>query len=150
MRSGAAILVALALILPHAGAEGQAVTMRDLAFGTILSGTTTSVSKTSAGSAQWRFTGSFVAGGTFLLTLPTTLSGPGTAIPIAFSLTDGQRSTANNPGTGVPFNPHDLQLVPVLFNTTLYIWLGASVTLPANQIPGTYSGPVVLTVSGML
>ena len=150
MRRRVAMLVALALVLARAEAGGQVVAMRDLAFGTILSGTTTTVSKTSASSAQWRFTGLFVLGGSFVLTLPTTLTGPGTAIPISFSTTDGQRNTANNPSTGTSFNPHNSQSVAALFNGTVYVWLGASVSPPVNQIPGTYSGTVVLTVTGML
>jgi hypothetical protein len=124
--------------------------MRDLAFGTILSGTTMVVSKTSASSAQWQFTGSFAAGGSFVLTLPTTLAGPGTAIPISFSTTDGQRHTANNPAAGTSFNPHNSQSVPVLFIGTTYVWLGASLSPPVGQVPGAYSGTVVLTVTGML
>jgi hypothetical protein len=124
--------------------------MRNLAFGTILSGTTTSVSKTSANSAQWRFTGLFALGGSFVLTLPTTLTGPGTAIPLTFSTTDAQRSTTNNPLTGSSFNPHNSQSVAVLFNGTVYVWLGASVSPPLNQTAGTYSATVVLTTTGML
>ena len=143
------MLVALALILARAEADGQVVAMRDLAFGTILSGTTTTVNKTSASSAQWRFTGTFVLGGSFVLTLPTTLTGPGAAIPISFSTSDGRRHTANN-GGGTAFNPHDPQSVSALFNGTVYVWLGASVSPPINQTPGTYSGTVVLTITGML
>ncbi|MEP7227587.1 MAG: DUF4402 domain-containing protein [Gemmatimonadales bacterium] len=144
------MLVALALVLARAEAGGQVVAMRNLAFGTILSGTTTAVSKTSASSAQWRFTGTFPLGGTAFLTLPTTLTGPGPAIPITFSTTDGQYNTVNNPVGGTSFNPHNSQSVPALFNGTVYVWLGASMSPPANQTPGTYGGTVVLTVTGML
>jgi hypothetical protein len=131
-------------------AKGQVVTMRNLAFGTILSGTTTSVSKSSASSAQWRFTGTFALGGSFVLSLPTSLTGPGTAIPVTFSSTDGQRSTTNNPLTGTSFNPHSSQSVALLFSGTVYVWLGASVSPPINQTAGIYSATVVLTTTGML
>jgi hypothetical protein len=144
------VLVALALVLARAEAGAQVVAMRDLSFGTILSGTTTAVSKTSASSAQWRFTGSFPLGGSGVLTLPTTLTGPGAAIPITFSTTDGQHNSVNNPGGGTSFNPHNPQSIPVLFNGTRYVWLGASLSPPVGQIPGAYSGTVVLTVTGML
>jgi hypothetical protein len=142
-----AVLVAAGI---PAEASGQVVRMRDLSFGTILSGTTSSVSKTSANSAQWRFTGLFVLGGNFVLTLPTTMTGPGAAIALTFSTTDGQRSTTNNPTTGTSFNPHVSQSVSVLFNGTVYVWLGASVTPPINQKAGTYTATVVLTTTGML
>jgi len=142
-----AVLVAAGI---PAEANGQVVRMRDLTFGTILSGTTSSVSKTSANSAQWRFTGLFALGGNFVLTLPTTMTGPGTAIALTFSTTDGQRSTTNNPTTGTSFNPHVSQSVSVLFNGTVYVWLGASVSPPINQKAGTYTATVVLTTTGML
>ncbi len=144
------VLAALVAAGIPAEARGQVVTMRNLAFGTILSGTTTSVSKASANSAQWRFTGTFALGGSFVLTLPTTLTGPGAAILITFSSTDGQRSTTNNPLTGSSFNPHNSQSVALLFSGTVYVWLGASVSPPLNQTAGTYSATVVLTTTGML
>ncbi len=144
------MLAALVAAGIPAEASGQVVTMRDMSFGTILSGTTTSVSKASANSAQWRFTGTFALGGSFVLTLPTTLTGPGAAIPITFSSTDGQRSTTNNPLTGSSFNPHNSQSVALLFIGTVYVWLGASVSPPLNQMAGTYSATVVLTTTGML
>ena len=77
-------------------------------------------------------------------------TGPGTAIALTFSTTDGQRSTTNNPATGSSFNPHNSQSVSVLFNGTVYVWLGASVSPPINQKAGTYSATVVLTTTGML
>lgn len=150
MKSRIAVLAAVVAAGIPAAASGQVVTMRDLNFGTILSGTTTSVSKASAKSAQWRFTGTFALGGSFVLTLPTTLTGPGPAIPITFSTTDGQRSTTNDPLTGTSFNPHASQSVPLLFSGTVYVWLGASVQPPLNQTAGTYSATVVLTTTGML
>jgi hypothetical protein len=150
MRSRIAVLAVLVAAGIPAEVSGQVVSMRNLSFGTILSGTTSSVNKTSANSAQWRFTGLFALGGNFVLTLPTTMSGPGTAIALTFSTTDGQRSTTNNPATGTSFNPHVSQSVSVLFNGTVYVWLGASVSPPINQKAGTYTATVVLTTTGML
>jgi hypothetical protein len=144
------VVLAASAILLSERADAQVTTLRNLAFGTILSGTTTSVNKTSVLSAQWSFSGTFLLPGTFALTLPTTLTGPGTAIPITFSTTDGVRNTTNNPVTGTTFNPHTTQTVPIsLFGTTVYVWLGASVSPPLNQTPCNYSGTVVLTVTGM-
>jgi hypothetical protein len=143
------LAVLIAAVVP-AEASAQVITMRNLDFGTILSGTTSSIGKASASSAQWRFAGTFALGGSFVLTLPTTLTGPGTAIPITFSTTDGQRSTTNNPLTGASFNPHVSQTVAVLFSGTVYVWLGASVSPPLNQKAGGYTATVVLTTTGML
>jgi hypothetical protein len=145
------VVLALALCIGAVDVSAQVSSLRGLTFGTITSGTTTSVLKTSVGAAQWRITGTFLAGGTFRLTLPTTLTGPGAPIPLSFSTSDGQRSTSNNPATGSAFNPHTSQTIPIaLFGTTVYVWLGGSASVPLNQTPGNYSATVVMTVAGML
>jgi hypothetical protein len=148
---GVVALLALALLTAATEAGAQVTTLRGLAFGTITSGTTTQVLKTSVSAAQWRITGVFLLGGTFTLTLPTTLTGPGAPMPITFGTTDAQRNTANNPNSGSSFNPHGSQSIPVLtLGGTIYVWLGGSVAPPLNQAPGNYDATVVLTVTGML
>jgi hypothetical protein len=143
-------LAASALIVSSERAAAQVSTLRNLAFGTVSSGITTSVSKISVNAAQWTFSGTFLLGGSFQLTLPSTLTGPGTAIPITFSATDGLRNTSNNPATGTTFNPPTVQTVPIAaLGTTVYVWLGGSISPPINQTPGTYTATVVLTVTGM-
>ena len=147
----AALLLSLAVWCGATEAGAQVTTLRNLAFGTVTSGTTTSVPKTSVSAAQWRITGTFLTGGNFALSLPTTLTGPGSAIPITFSTTDGQRNTSNNPNGGSSFNPHSSQPIGLgLLSQTIYVWLGGSVAPPLNQPPGAYSATVVLTVTGML
>lgn len=144
------MLTALALLLAGTEAAGQVTTLQNLAFGTITSGTTTSVAKTSANAAQWRIHVPIALVG-FQLTLPTSLSGPGPAIPITFSSTDGvYRVNMNNPGGGTTFNPAGFQTVTAALGSNVYIWLGASVSPPLNQTPGTYSATVVLTTTGLL
>jgi hypothetical protein len=130
----------------------QVTTLRNLAFGTITSGTTTSVAKTSANAAQWKITGTTVVGGGFQLTLPTTLSGPGGAtMAITFSTTDGvYRINNNNPVGGTTFNPHNFVNLTLVLLSDVYVWLGASVSPPLNQAPGNYTGTVILTTSGIL
>lgn len=151
MTRWAVVPVALALSIGATEADAQVTTLRGLTFGTVTSGTTTSVLKTSVSAAQWRITGVFLLGGTFTLTLPTTLTGPGPAFPITFSTTDGQRNTVNTPSGGSSFNPHASQAIPALgLPATVFVWLGGSVTPPLNQTPGNYSATVVLTVTGML
>jgi hypothetical protein len=144
------LLVVSALLIFSGRAAAQVTTLRNLAFGTITSGTTTSVNKTSVNAAQWTFSGTFLVGGTFQLTLPTALVGPGADIPVTFGTSDGLRNTTNNPNTGTSFNPHTVQTIPIAaFGTTVYVWLGGSISPPLNQTPGTYTGTVVLTVTGM-
>jgi hypothetical protein len=107
-------LLALVLSAGTSTVAAQVTSLRGLSFGTITSGTTTAVAKTSASAAQWRINGTFLLGGTFTLTLPSVLNGPGTAIPISFSATDGQRNTVNNPSGGSAFNPANTQNIPAL------------------------------------
>ena len=145
------LLLLLALATGWATASAQAASLRGLSFGTVTSGTTTTVSKTSASAAQWRITGTFLFGGTFSLTLPSGLAGPGASIPVSFRTTDGQRNTVNNPAGGSSFNPNATQSIPILtLPATIYVWLGGSISPPLNQIPGGYTAPVVLTVTGLL
>jgi hypothetical protein len=144
------MLAALALLLARTEAAGQVTTLRNLGFGTITSGTTTSVTKTSASAAQWRIHVPIAVVG-FQLTLPTSLTGPGTAIPITFSSTDGAyRVNTNNPIGATSFNPANFQAVTAALGANVYVWLGASVSPPLNQTPGSYSGTVVLTTTGLL
>src|SRR5204862_3590322 len=82
------VLATLALLLAGTEAAGQVTTLHNLAFGTITSGTTTSVGKTTANAAQWRIHVPVALVG-FQLTLPASLTGPGSAIPVTFSGTDG-------------------------------------------------------------
>jgi hypothetical protein len=144
------MLTALALALARTEAAGQVTTLHNLTFGTITSGTTTSVAKTSANAAQWRIHVPVTLVG-FQLTLPTSLTGPGTAIPITFSSTDGvYRVNTNNPVGGTTFNPANFQAAAAALGANVYVWLGASVSPPLNQTPGGYSATVVLTTTGLL
>lgn len=145
------VLLLLGFLLAGQPVAGQVTRLRDLTFGTITSGTTTSVSKTSASAAEWSITGSTVLGGTFQLTLPTVLNGPGATLAITFSTTDGvYRKDNANPGGGTTFNPHNPVSIGALQSGTWYVWLGASLSPPLNQKPGSYSGTVVLTTAGIL
>jgi hypothetical protein len=144
------ITAVAAVWLAGSPVAGQVAKLRDLAFGTITSGTTTSVSKTSASAAEWSFTGSTILGANFQLTLPTVLNGPGATLAITFSTTDGiYRKGTNDPTGGTVFNPHNPVSIGLLQSGTWYVWLGASVSPPLNQKPGTYTGTVVLTTTGI-
>ena len=144
------LLATLGLLLAASEAAGQVTTLHNLTFGTITSGTTASVGKTSANAAQWRIHVPVTLVG-FQLTLPTSLSGPGPAIHVTFSSTDGvYRVNNSNPVGGTAFNPAGFQTVVAGLGADVYVWLGASVSPPLNQTPGTYSATVVLTTTGLL
>jgi hypothetical protein len=143
-------LAVLLLVLRVGTAEGQVTTLRNFAFGTITSGATSSLGSTSASSAQWRIHVNLSLVG-FQLTLPTSLTGPGPAIPLTFSATDGMyRVNNSNPVGGTTFNPQNFVTPIAGLNSDVYVWLGGSVSPPLNQPPGSYSATVVLTASGLL
>jgi hypothetical protein len=148
------LLLLMILVSQGAPLASQVTADRPLAFGIVVAGTATNVSPASANAAQWRMHGTYLLGGTFSLTLPATLlrQGGSETMPIAFCATCGIRQTNNsNPATGTVFNPTTTQTVAALsLVVTIYVWLGASVTPPSNQVPGTYTGTVVLTTTGLL
>jgi hypothetical protein len=145
-----AILLLMAC-LANRSVTAQVTTLRDMSFGTITSGTTTQVPKTSANAAEWKIHGTSALTGGFQLTLPTTLSGPGATLAISFSTTDGAyRVNVNNPGGGTTFNPHNFVGLGILLSADVYVWLGASLSPPLNQKPGNYTGTVILTTTGIL
>jgi hypothetical protein len=135
-----------------APAASQVTKERDLAFGPVITGTTTSVSVTGTQSARWRIHINLLSAGNFRLTLPTTLtrSGGGGSMSITFCSTCGvYRINNSNPSGGTTFNPaNTVSFGLQALNTNIYVWLGASVSPPLNQPAGSYSGTVVLTTSG--
>jgi hypothetical protein len=148
----AAMLLPLIATLGTTPSVAQTTTLRNLAFGTIISGSTTTVSPTSVSAAEWRLRGLLGVGASFQLTLPTSLSGPGPSLPITFGATAGiYRVNNSNPVGGTTFNPHSPVSLPfALLVTDVYVFLGGSLNPPLNQTPGTYTGTVVLTSSGLL
>jgi hypothetical protein len=143
-------LAALVCVVGAGTLEAQVTTLRNFSFGTIISGATSSVQSTSANSAQWRIHVNISLVG-FQLTLPTTLTGPGPAISLTFSATDGRYRVNNtNPNGGTTFDPQNFVTPTAGLNSDVYVWLGGSVSPPLNQTPGSYTATVVLTASGLL
>jgi hypothetical protein len=138
-----------------AGAQllGAVTQQRDLAFGTVVTGTTTSVAPTAAGAAMWKIHGAVTLGGGLGFTLPVVLTrdGGSETMTITFCSTCAIVRTGNsNPVGGTVFNPNTGTGLLLAVVNDVYVWLGASVTPPLNQKAGTYSGTVVLTVAGLL
>jgi hypothetical protein len=126
---------------------------RDLSFGTILTGTSTTVAPTSPGAAMWKIHGILSVSGGITFTLPSTLTiqGGSTTLPISFSSTSAIYNVgSSNPATGTTFNPATGKALVVSVLSDIYIWLGATANPPLNQKAGTYQGTVVLTVAGMI
>jgi hypothetical protein len=72
-------------------------------------------------------------------------------MPITFCSTCAvYKAGSTNPAGGTAFNPNSGTGLVLAVLTDLYIWLGASVSPPLNQKPGTYTGTIVFTVAGLL
>jgi hypothetical protein len=151
MRSGTAIVAGL-LVLCAAPASAQVNAIRGLDFGTVITGTTTSISPSSAGAAQFHIYGILLLSGNISFTLPTTLvrAGGGSMAVTYCSTCALYRVGTNNPVGATVFDPKVGTGLVVSLLSHIYIWLGASVSPPLNQVAGSYSGTVVITVAGLL
>jgi hypothetical protein len=156
-----AVIVALVLAVTLAAtsvagpAAAQVTRVRDLAFGTVVTGATTSVAVTGTGAAMWRIHVTLVSVlGSFALTLPTALtrSGGGGTMPIAFCGTCGRyRVNSSSVAGATTFNPNTtVTFASLALGSDVYVWLGGAVSPPANQPPGSYSGTIVITTSGLI
>lgn len=127
--------------------------LRDLTFGTVLRGVSTTVAPTAATAGAWQAAGTANAFVTISFALPTELvniqAAPGSTMPIAFLGTSGRWRRANNdPNGATAFDPNvgaTGRFGPPP-NPTLYIWLGGQVSPAANAKPGIYTGTVVATL----
>jgi hypothetical protein len=146
-------VVALFLALPARAQLHVVTAQRDLSFGQVITGTTTSVAVTSPNAAMWKMVGLISIGGGFSFTLPTVLtrSGGGATMPITFCSTCARYNVGStNPATGTTFDPANGKALTIVVLSDIYIWLGASVAPPLNQASGTYTGTVVFSVAGLL
>lgn len=149
-RAVAATTLALACAAPLVRA--QAVAVNGLDFGSILSGATTSVLPTAPGAMLFTITALLDLQTTVTLTLPATLSraGGGT-LPITFCSTCGvHRQNNSNPAGGTVFNPAATLTFTSVTSVTQYVWLGASISPPLAQLPGAYTGTVVITFARII
>ena len=150
----AVALAIAALVSRDASAQAVVTALSGLALGTIISGTTTSVTPIAAGAMSLDINGILGASGGWSLTLPSTLTraGGGATMAITFCPTCGRyRVNNNNPAGGVIFNPAT-GVTGLVLNVVshVYVWIGASVSPPLNQAPGSYTGTIVLTLAPII
>lgn len=148
------VLVAgLVLLVPIGQAVAQGLTaqgLRDLQFGTVVAGLSTSVPRTDIGRvAFFQVRGTSGAEVLIQLTLPTVLvNGGGQTLPIAFGPNDGGWGALPIPFFMTSFDP----TVPLIqrlsgFGGRLYVALGGTVNPPISTAAGQYANTVTLTVS---
>jgi hypothetical protein len=128
-------------------------TLRDLNFGTVIKGVSTTVLPVAANAGEWQVGGSANAFVVISFTLPTVLTNiqalPGSTMPISFNATSAiWRRATNDPAGGTIFDPASGavgRLGPPP-NPTMYIWLGGTVNPALTAKPGIYQGTVVLSL----
>ncbi|WP_337172783.1 hypothetical protein [Gemmatimonas aurantiaca] len=148
--AGALLLV----VAGDAGAQTSVTTLSGLSFGSIISGTTTSVSPTSASAMSFRIRANVGLSLGFSLSLPTSLThvDGGATMPVSFCSTCGRyRVNNSNPAGGATFNPANGVLgLLLLVASDVYVWVGGSTTPPLNQMAGSYTGTVVITLASII
>ena len=128
-------------------------TLRDLAFGTVIKGVSTTVQPTAATAGAWQVAGSGNAFVIISFTLPTTLTNiqalPGSTMPISFNATAARWNRANNnAAAGTAFNPATgtVGRFGPPANPNMYVWIGGTVSPAAAAKPGIYQGIVILSL----
>lgn len=134
------IAVLLILLNPSAG-EGQA--LRSLSFGTLIAGQTRHVKPSDGTSAHFRVTTLLLALGLSFVLPDNLVNQHGDRMPISFGAMDGEITSGGN---AIVFNPHEASLLKLGVLTTFNIFIGATISPPVNQAPGSYTGTIVLNV----
>ncbi|MEO8031229.1 MAG: DUF4402 domain-containing protein [Gemmatimonadota bacterium] len=117
-----------------------------LAFGNVTPGVAKTVAATSAAAGSFSLVGQANQGINVSFTLPATLTGPGTPMPM--SAWTGLYNSANNQGAAAAFTPSASAQAGTTAATggTFFVWVGATVTPAAIQTAGAYTGSVTMNV----
>ncbi|MEP6572392.1 MAG: DUF4402 domain-containing protein [Gemmatimonadota bacterium] len=117
-----------------------------LGFGNVFPGVAKSVAVTGATAGRFDILGQASAPANLAFTLPSNLTSGANNLPIG--TWTGHVNTTNNASTGTNFTP-SASLQPFSFSGTgqAFAFVGATVTPASNQVAGTYTGTVTLTVT---
>lgn len=118
--------------------------LNDLSFGSIIAGSSASVSPSAPGAALFAITGPKHSQVALAFSLPSSLSGPA---PLPVSFGSAVWAGQNSPAGAASFNPASGLTLPMPDSRTLYVWLGGSLSTVTSQATGTYSSTVTLSVA---
>ncbi len=120
---------------------------QNLSFGNVFPGVAKAVAYTDATNAgKFSVAGQASTPVTYSFTLPANLTSAGNNLPIGSWL--GYENQANSTSGGSAITPSGTPTTSTLSaGGALFFFLGATVTPPANQPAGSYTGTVTLTVS---
>jgi hypothetical protein len=117
----------------------------DLAFGNVTPGVNKTVGIADAGAGRFDIAKAATSGVTLSFTLPTDLTSGANTLPIG-SWTGGWNTTAT-PAGATAFTPSGAGTnTAVTAGTELHVYVGATVSPPAAQPAGAYSGDVTMSV----
>ena len=143
-------LLALGALAPTASAQLVVQGVRDLEFGVVLPGVQTSVAPTDPiQSGQYYFSTPVLGTRVRLrFNLPSQLDEPGGAsMLITFKNNDGMILGTAPASLPVFFNPNANTNFTMTTSQDANIWLGGTVSPVAGQAAGTYTAPVVVTIT---
>ncbi len=153
--TGAACIAALvasrpevALAQVHGNKPVSATGSQALAFGTVFPGIAHTVLRTDAvNSGQFQIRGSNGSQVQVTFTLPTAMMGPGGAqLPFSFGANDGGYSQSPTISAATAFDPRTPLVTTLSGQGRLYLYLGGTVSPPAQITPGAYSATITCTV----
>lgn len=143
------VLAALLAASRPASAQITVTRVRDLAFGPVIVGVPTRIPPSHpVRSGQYRLTAPLLTRVRFRFTLPNQLNGPtGATMPISFGATDGIAvGTASN-SVPVTFDPRVQQTFQIVTSTTIFVFIGGTVSPAGTQRQGNYTGTITFTVT---
>lgn len=143
------LLAGVVLAGTPAHAQLSVAGVRDLAFGAVATGVTTTVLPTDPmRSGQWTVTANIGDQVQIKLTLPNRLNGPsGASMPVTF--TTGDVFVQENATGSLPeyFNPGGAKVFRFTSGTQAFIRLGGRVTPAVGQRTGAYANSALITVT---
>ncbi len=143
------VLAVLLTARRPAAAQITVTRVRDLTFGPVIVGVPTSIGPSHpVRSGQYRLTAPLLRNVRFRFTLPTRLDGPsGARLPIAFGNNDAIAIGQGPTSQPVTFDPKTTQTFQIVSSTTIFVFIGGTVTPAANQSQGNYTGTITFTVT---
>lgn len=149
------LMLSLIVNINEAMAQARQVNftpISDLSFGTVTAGTSSNITVSSSGVAEFQVV--FVnnarnsAQVTLTFTLPGNLSSGTNSMPITFGANSAAYNTTNSLFGSTSFDPSQgiSNIVARRTSLTYYVWIGGALSPPTNQAVGNYTGTI--TVSG--
>lgn len=145
-------LIVSSMLLLNQGLNAQGVyitKLHDLEFGEVFIGYNAEVKHTDINAAKFSFyhTQWFYKNVYIQFVLPSSLDNGVYKIPITFDQSHTAASYNDQETGRVNFDPRSTVYIPNLrFYTTVYLWLGATITTSPNLKYGNYTGTIILNI----